>query len=168
MKIINRRLLPKQGGRIMGSPPNTECVSRGVQRLMPDWQLGYSAVPINPIMPIFKNKDTMKPTYNLGRESRTPQTEYGIHMCPLFTPFGWKCHHYTQWHMNNEPNDRWFGARLEYRHWIQYDLRFRPTEIIVPELRGYDGVYTPPEGYEVKKYDGRVVFYIRNLYYGTL
>jgi hypothetical protein len=95
-----------------------------------------------------------------GRESRTPHTEYAIHIHPIFPPFGWKRHHYTQWHMNNDPSDMWFGGRLEYRYWVQYDLRIRPSEISVPELRDYDGVYTPPEGYAMKKCDGNIVFFI--------
>jgi hypothetical protein len=48
---------------------------------------------------------------------------------------------------------------MEYRYWVQYDMKFRPETITVPALAGVD-IYEAPPGYSMIKHDGHVVFFV--------
>jgi hypothetical protein len=95
-----------------------------------------------------------------GRDVRLPHG--GIEIVSSCAPYGWVRHFYTEWLTAGEATAPlwYYDSGMEYRYWIQYDTRLRPSQIVVPELEGSDVNYSPPEGYVMKKRRGYIVFFI--------
>jgi hypothetical protein len=93
-----------------------------------------------------------------GKDIRIP---HGSVISTSRFPDGWVRHHYTQWIEGiGDAHPSCCEVGLEYRYWVQYDLKLKPWEIVVPEMVGRGDIYEPPEGYAMKKHDGNIVFFI--------